>query len=247
MSAPRRPDCTAVDELAAAFALGALDPIEEREVSAHLATCAKPHAAAHALIDAGLAVPASLDPVLPSDRLRSRLMATVAVTPQDHLPARAEARRQGAAPRRRWWQLNPLPTALAATALAAAVGLGAWGLDLSGQLRERDAALEAIASADAVHPISGQAGSGLLLEVAGTATFVAEDLADLPADRIYQFWLIDAQGHALPAGTLDETDGLTFVELDHGLEGATTFAVTVERTPVEAPTSVPILAGDLET
>jgi anti-sigma factor RsiW len=246
MSSARSVACGTVDELAAAFSLGAVDAEEERAVSGHLATCARPHAEAHALAGMGLIVAASLDPVAPSERLRSRVMSTIAQTRQDHVPARQDARRdQATAPARRWWQLTPLPSALAAVALTAAVGIGAWGLGLQEQLRQRDAAFEAIASADTVHPIAGEAGSGLLLDLGETAAFVAEDLADLPADRLYQFWLIDAQGNPVPAGTLDVTDGVALVNLDRGLEGATTFAVTVEQTRVEAPTSAPVLAVDL--
>ena len=248
-------DCEAVDELAAAFSLGAVDAGEEHAVSMHLATCSMAHAETHALIGVGFIMPASLDPVIPSELLRARLMSTVAVTPQDHVPRRVIARTSERSeptaarsePRRRWWQFSALPPALAATALAAAVGFGAWGVTLNDALRQSDAALAALASADAVHPVSGEAGTGLLIEVGDTATFVAEDLAELPADRLYQFWLIDADGNPLPAGTLDETDGVPLVDLDRGLEGTTTFAVTLERTRVEAPTSAPILVRDLET
>ena len=239
----------AVDELAAAFALGAVDPDEERAVSAHLATCARPHTDAHAFIGAGLLIPASLEPVLPSEGLRTRLMATIASTPQEHVDRASvrAPRREAAEPLRGWWPLSPLPSALAAVGLAAAVGLGAWGVTLSQQLADRDAALRAVASADAVHPISGEAGSALVLQVGDSAIFVAEQLADLPADTLYQFWLIDADGNSVPAGTLEETDGVALVELDRGLGDATTFAVTRERGPVEAPTSAPIMAGDLDT
>ena len=248
MNARPELDCEAVDELAAAFALGAVNRDEERAVSAHLATCGQAHSDAHSLIGAGMVVPASLDPVVPSDGLRTRLMATIAETPQEHRTrAVVQAPPEPVEPRRSWWQLSPLPSALAAVALAAAVGLGAWGVSLNEQLADRDAALAAIASADAVHPIAGEAGSAVLVEVDDSALFVAEDLAELPDDQLYQFWLIDADGNALPAGTLDDTDGVVLSPLDQEVGAAVTFAVTLERTPVDAPTSAPVLAGEIGT
>ena len=238
-------DCAAVDELAASYGLGALDPSDERAVSTHLATCEEAHAEARSMIDAALVVPTSLEPVPPSPALRGRLMATIADTPQEHRPAVAVVRRAGGpeTSRRAWWRLSPLPSALAAVALAAAIGLGVWGAGLNGQLAERDAALEAIASADAMYAASGEAGSGWVIQAGDQAMFMAEDLADLPPDRLYEFWLIDADGTAVAAGTLSETDGVALVTLERNLEGATTFAVTVEAQRVDQSVNAPVMVG----
>ncbi len=185
-------NCERTDELAAAYALGAVDPAEERAISAHLAGCSKPHAEARALVDAAEAVPMQLEPVRPDPRLRARLMATVAATAQDHRPAAAPAIRREPAPepwtvRRPWWKVgSPLMAAMAAGALALAVGLGAWTVSLQQEIASRDAALRAVGGADAAHPVAGSVGSGLLLETGEEAIFLAEALAALPADRIYE-------------------------------------------------------------
>lgn len=159
---------------------------------------------------------------------------------------RASVRRPASpveAPRRAWWQAGWQPSALAAVALAAAVGLGAWGATLNSRLSERDAVLRVIASADAIYEASGPAGSGLVIETGDQAMFMAENLADLPSGQLCEFWLIDADGNAVAVGTLTETDGLAVETLERDLEGATTFAVTVEtergdplrgRTPLRA-------------
>ena len=138
---------------------------------------------------------------------------------------------------------QPAPSALAAVALAAAVGLGAWGITLNSQLAERDAALRAVASADAIYAASGTAGSGWVIESGEAAMFMAEDLADLPPDRLYEFWLIDADGNAVAAGTLTETDGVALVTLERDLEDATTFAVTVETERVDQSVNEPVMVG----
>jgi anti-sigma-K factor RskA len=242
--------CDRVDELAAAYALGAVDADQERDIAAHLASCAQPHADAREQIDVAAGLPRSLDPVEPSPALRGRLMATIAATPQDHratspvsvtpqpIPVEAE--------RRPWWRAAPLATALAAVALAAAVGLGAWGVSLNQQLAERDAALRAVASADTAYAVSGSAGSGWVIESDGQAIFLAESLAELPADQIYELWLIGPDEAPVAVGTVPQGDDVAVVTLERPLDDATTFAVTVESERVDAPTSDPVLIASLE-
>lgn len=243
-------ECAAADELAAAYALGAVDPAEERAIGSHLETCANPHAEARQLIGAAALIPASLEPVEPSPGLRHRLMSTVAATPQEHRPAREPIRQHAApvvVPRTPWWRISPLPAGLAAVGLAAAVGLGAWGYGLNTELNERDAALRAIASADVIHPVSGEAGSGWLVESGDEAMFMAEGLAKPPTGQLYELWLIHADGTVLAVGTMTDTDDWTLVTLERGVGNATVFAVTAEAERVDAPTSEPVLTAPLDT
>ena len=242
-------NCELVDELAAAFALGAVESAEERGISQHLATCHRPHAEARALIDAAAAVPAHLEPMTATPALRARLMATVAETAQDHRAAPAVRREALADPplRRPWWQFpSPLVGAVAAVALALAVGLGAWGVSLQQQVAERDATLRAVAAADVAHRVTGSAGSGWLLETDDETVFLAEGLATLDEGRIYELWLIEPDGSALAVGVLDEADGVVVAPLETEIGDATVFAVTVEEERVDAPTSDPVLVGTLE-
>jgi anti-sigma factor RsiW len=240
-----RLDCSAVDELAASYALGAVDPGEDERISAHLAACDQPHAEARSLIDMAAVLTSSLERVAPSPGLRERLMTSIAETPQEHRPAAASVRQPvgslEASRRPAWWRPSPLPSALAAVGLAAAIGLGAWGITLNRQLAGRDAALRVVASADAIHAASGTAGSGWVIESGEEAMFMAEDLADLPPDRLYEFWLIDAHGNAVAAGTLSDTDGVVLVTLERDLEDATTFAVTVETERVDQSVNEPVM------
>ena len=242
-------NCELVDELAAAYALGAVEEAEEREISHHLATCDRPHAEARRVIDAAAALPAQLEPMTATPALRARLMATVAETAQDHRPAPAVTREALAQPpvRRPWWQLpSPFVGAAAAVALALAVGLGAWGASLQQQVAERDAALRAVTSADAAHRVTGSAGSGWLLETDEETVFLAEGLAALDEGRIYELWLIEADGAAVAVGVVDEADGVVVAPLETQIGDATVFAVTVEEERVDAPTSDPVLVGTLE-
>lgn len=236
--------CAAADDLASAYALGALDASEERAMSVHLGSCPRPHVEARSLIDAAASLPAMLEPIAPSGDLRRRLMATIAETPQAHRittppdPIAADARP-------RWWQITGPVAAVAAAALAVAVGLGVWGVALNGQLGERDAALRAVAGADVIHAVSGSAGAGWVLETSGQAMFMAEDLANLPADQLYELWLIGADGVPTAVGTVTDTDGVIVVMLERALGDAATFAVTVEAERVDEPTTEPILVASL--
>ena len=239
-------DCARVDELAAAYALAAVEPNDDRAISAHLASCSEPHADARELVVAGAALATMLEPIRPPADLRDRLMSTVARTPQDHRVQSAESNRSVmTAPAPAWWRFSPVPSALAAVGLAAAIGLGAWGLTTNSQLGQRDAALRAVASADAIYAASGEAGSGWLIKTGDQALFLADGLAELPSDRLYHSWLIDGEGNAAAAGTWTGSE-LTLVTLEGSPEGATTFAVTVERERVEQPTGDPVLVAAID-
>jgi anti-sigma-K factor RskA len=237
--------CAHVDELAGAYALGAVDADEDRAISEHLATCERPHAEARELIGAGGLLVAGEATVEPSSALRARLMTTIAATPQDHRPVAAEAAVDERAARRPWWRLEPLGMGIAAVALAIAVGLGAWGLSLNAQLAERTDALRAVANADAAFAVTGSAGSGWVIQSGGSAHFVAENLAALPEGMLYELWLLDAEGTPTAVGTVSDPDDLVVVPLEHDLSGAATFAVTVEAERVDAPTSEPVLVAPL--
>lgn len=240
--------CGDVDELTAAYAVGSVEPDEEQAISEHLATCESPHAEARGLLAAGSVLSMAVEPVMPSSALRARLMTTLAETQQDHrVPARRAAPREIIQPPARpWWRFAPMPAGLAAVGLAAVIGLGAWNVNLNQRLANRDAALRAVASADAAHEVSGTAGSGWVLETDGRAIFLADSLAELPADQIYELWLIGPDGDPVDVGTLASTDGLTIVELERELGPAMTFAVTIEAERVSSPTTEPVLVASLE-
>jgi len=246
-------DHAAVDELGAAYALDALEPDEARAVREHLATCSEPHAELRALLGADQILAASLEPVEPSPALRERVMASIERTAQDRAavvrePVAAESPRRGG-----WldWLSPRVARPLAVAAVVALVAVGAWGVTLQSQLAERDRALRAVADAIAdgqtAFRVEGTAGRGYVVDTPGSgAALVVADLAALPADRIYELWLLDAAGAPVAVGTFTPSDGeLAVVELERDLAGFTTFAVTVEASRVDAPTSDPVMVAPL--
>ncbi len=103
-----------------------------------------------------------------------------------------------------------------------------------------------MASADAIHPATGTAGSGWVIESGDDAMFMAEDLAELSGGQLYELWLIGPDGTPTAVGTITDTDGVALVTLEQSLGDSTTFAVTVESERVAAPTSDPVVVAPLD-
>lgn len=249
--------CSDVEELAAAFALGAMDPDEEAQVRLHLADCQREHPELREALGAGIVMAESLEPVAPSTALRDRLMATIERTPQAHRRAVSPSTSAPAA-RRGWldWLSPRVARPVALAAVAALVAVGAWNLGLQSQiaqrdaeLAQRDAALRAVADAisggQTAFRVEGNAGRGYVVETPGEgATLVVTDLADLPPDRIYELWLLNPAGAPVAVGTLTSTeDAVAVVQLERDLTGFSLFAVTVEAERVAEPSGEPVILG----
>jgi len=257
MSEPMGPlDHAAVDELGAAFALGALEPNELRDVIQHLDSCTEPHAELRSFLGAGDVLAASLEPVAPSAGLRDRLMQTLATTAQEHAgaaTAAAPAATPAVQPRRTglfdWFSPN-LARGLAVAAVVVAIAFGIWNVSLQGQVSQRDQALravaQAIASGQTAFRVSGTGGSGYLVaDKNGTASFVGANLAPLKANEIYELWLIGSDNKPVAVGTLTPSDAVAVVPLERGISGFAVFAITAESHRVSAPTSQPVMTAKL--
>lgn len=246
-------DCDAADELAGAYALGALDPDERTSVETHLETCQRPHEELRSLIGAGDVLAASLEPVAPSPGLRDRVLASVAVAPEEHaerLPAAPAAPPRTQTAGRFAWLNGGFARGLA-VAVVVAVALGGWNLSLQAQLSSRDRALHAVALAiargEATFRVTGSAGAGYVVaDHSGAASLVVADLAPLDANRIYELWLIGSDNVPVAVGTYGgSVDPVSVVHLERGLAGYATFAVTIEASRVSAPTSQPVMVAKL--
>jgi anti-sigma-K factor RskA len=241
----------AIDELAGAFALGALDADEMAAVRAHLATCDQPHVELREAFPAADVLAASLEPIDPSPALRDRLMSTLERVQQADRAPVAEVKPPW--PRPGWfdWISPRVARPLAVAAVAAAIALGALNVGLRSDLEKRDAALRAVAAAIAngqtAFRVDGSAGRGYVVDTPGVgASLVVADLKSLPADRLYELWLLDAAGTPVAVGTFTDTSGAVAVlPVEKDLSGYATFAVTVETQRVDVPTTTPVMVGDL--
>ena len=273
---PGQGDHRAYDELAVGWALHALEPEDEAVFAQHLPGCARCARTVAETEDVLAAMATDLPPAEPSEELRARLRSAVAETEQIRRPGTPEAsadevaggepaaRRpgfpasepvrsldsgRGAAWRRRW------PTALAAAAVAAIVGLGTWNVVLASSRDE----LQATAAEQAeimesvlrpgratIAPVSGDDGQAVATVVArdGEVQVVTHGLSrNDRASSTYVVWgMRDTTPVAL--GTFDVVDSdmdLRSVGSDQtGLSDFSTYGISIEpgRQAPSSPTEI---------
>jgi anti-sigma-K factor RskA len=250
--------CEGITELGGAYALGALEPEEVRELEQHLETCPS----CRVQLEADMAVAAVLAfapaSVEPPGRLKAGLMAAV---------------RGGepAAPRPPWWRrLFPSPTAVALGAaslasLAFVVALS-WALTLQSQLARPPAPVPAasapihdlgddgyVARADMKRLVGADTapdarGWIYVDPAAESAILVAYRLPPLAPDRAYQLWLVK-DGQRVSGGLFSvdaEGYGWLKVRAPQPLAAYNRAGITVEpRGGSPGPTGARVLGGDL--
>ncbi|QIN78689.1 hypothetical protein GBA65_09340 [Rubrobacter marinus] len=248
MSGPTRapggdPDRTRFDELAAAYALGALTGEERLWFEAYLAEHPELNAEVDELesvADLLALAPAEQEP---SPGLRRSVLERVGA-PREILseaPPRRERREGG----RRWF-LRPQVLAAAAAVLFAVVGLLAWNFSLrdqNGDLRDEVAERRTIQMEGS--GLASNAGGEVLMTGDDQAVLVARELPPPPEGEVYETWII-RDGVPEPAGLFEPRDGDAATTVRGSMEGAEAVAVTLEPeggSPM--PTSDPILVAPL--
>ncbi len=263
-------DQRAIDELAAAYALDALDADERALFEAK----ASPEARAEAAALAETASRLSSDEATPSPFLRASVLDAIARTPQlpaedatvtpllaasapaldddeDDEPLRASgggavALAPGPAERRAKARWRPLRTLVGVAAAAALLSGGrAIGTQLGGGDDRAEAVGAIVAASDAqraeVEMADGSVATVVWSAEEGRSAILFDGLGSAPAGQVYQAWYIDAAGpHS--AGTFSSAGGSTAYVLDGELTPGTAVGVTVEPDGgSEAPTTDPIL------
>lgn len=257
----------------ALYAIQALSPEENRQVQTHLDGCAECRAVlAEILGDAALVYMGVEQQAVP-EGARQRLLARIQNTQQNSAsapssvanPAR-EAVRTTPEPPARGSALGWLGWVVAIAAIVAAAYLGNHNMRLQRQL-DQDSAQIAQLSAQAARaqelmdaltsPEAKQitltetrqaaqpAGHATYLPNRGALIFVASHLHPVSASKIYELWLIPANGKApLPAGLFrpDARGNASVVlpPLPTGVE-AKAFGVTVEDAQGSATPTLPII------
>jgi anti-sigma-K factor RskA len=243
----------------ALYAVGALEGEERTALEKHLDSCSACRQELEALRgDLSLFALSTSGPH-PPQRSRERLMTAIAREPR--LPVGLPERRRAS-----WWA--PL-----GWAAAAALGLLAFTLwrDVGGlrqhiasltaqathdrnELERVSAVLDALNAPDAQRVTLAAAkappqpqGKAIYQRKNSNLIFLASNLPPLPADKIYELWLIPMQGSPIPAGLFKpDAKGDAVVvnpRLPAGVE-AKTFAVTLE--PLEGPHEAPRGTGVMQ-
>lgn len=200
---------TEIHDLAAAYALDALDPEDRWTYERHLDTCERCREEVAALRDSATELAYAAEGPEPPPELRERIMAA----------ARNEPRTAKVVPLRRRW-LFPATAGAAVAAACAAVGLGLWANSL------RDGPPQRVVA------IQGAPGN---LIVSGDRATLVVCLDEAPSTRTYEAWVIEAQ-RPRPAGIFP--GGCSSVPLDEPVKPGDVVAVTLEPAGgSEQPTS----------
>jgi anti-sigma-K factor RskA len=217
----------------AAYALGALEGEEARELETHMESCERCRSELRWLTPAVQLLPESAERVQPPPRLRESVMAEVRADAK-----RAQAESGGAA--RSWLDrihvgsLSWRPLAgLAAVALAV-VAIGGYEIGSSD-------------SGGGSQPVTikSQQDSGVFVEMVREddgGTLKLANVEDLPSDRVLEAW-VEREGEieAVPALFVPDHEGRASTTIED-MDGVETVMVTREpEGGSEAPTSDPIV------
>jgi anti-sigma-K factor RskA len=240
------------------YALGALEGEERLALEKHLEGCAECRRELELLRSDTALLAFSVSGPKPPARSRDRLMAAIAKEPK-RITVRA-------AKRPMWWNAFEWAAAVAMVVMVVLLvrqnnamrneiaGLAANSTHQQEQLIQAKELLSSLTSPDAVHftLVAGKTppqpqGKAIYVRGSGTLVFLASNMPQLPAQKIYELWLIPTTGAPIPAGLFkpDAHGAATVVRppLPPGVE-AKTFAITVEpEAGSSAPTATPIMIG----
>jgi anti-sigma factor RsiW len=221
-------DENGLHELAAPYALDALEDERVRAFEGHLAGCprCRDDVASFREVVAELAY--APEAPEPPASLESRILAA----------ARAERR----VVRPRW----ALPAG--AAAVAAVVLVGVWALSLSGSLsRERSAherdsrILNILSDEKAQHVRIPGANGTLVVSPTRNAVLVVDDLEPAPSGQTYEAWVVTGK-RAEPAGLFRGGPGRVFALLKRPVPAKAIVGVTLEKAGgVEKPTGAMLI------
>ena len=230
--------CEEIDELLAAYSLGALSDDESDAVREHIADCRRHDAALAELQGVAERLPLAAPEQAPPPELRARLLtafdAEVAATgpPSAAAPAPISIDER----RRERFSIRPAFAYLAAAVLLlAVVGLATWNVILQTGGEDGVARVE--------REFTGETGSGRLVYLEDEQIALLElDVDAPPTGRAYQAWQID-EGVPKSLGIVTN-EGVTAFDAD--LSDATVVAITEEpQGGSEQPTTEPFLTAEL--
>ena len=219
-------------ELAAAYALDALDADERRAYEAHLAGCERCQEEVASFRETASALAYDVDlPPLP-ETLEHRILNA------------ARAERPNVVPLPRRWAIPA--GALAVASVAAAVVLGIWAAHLSGSLdhqrqvnKDQKALVDILSDCTKTQMQGGSAA--VCVAPTQNAVLIADSLPAASPTKTYQAWVIAGRS-VKPAGLFRGGAGRRYLRLTKSVPGGSTVAVTLERRGgVTAPTTTPLL------
>jgi anti-sigma-K factor RskA len=217
-----------------AFALGALEPSEERAVEGHAPSCARCTRELEALVPAVGALGESVEQLEPPPELRERVLAEV----RADVDRSAEEARPQRAPRRGWRGLFARPAiAVGLSIVIAAVG----GYLIAGNNGGAGPEQTTV-------PVVAEQGIGGTLAVGENASMLdLHGLAQLKGSEVYQVWVAKGQSLRPSSNFIPDASGRAMTAVDGGLSQGTKVLVTKESGPGHTtPTSPPLLSATVQ-
>jgi anti-sigma-K factor RskA len=209
-------------ELTAGYALDALDPAEQAQYEAHLASCEPCRDELQGFWQVSASLARAAGGPQPPAALRGRILE------------QARSERPNVVPLRRRFTLPVLMPA--AVAAVAAIAIGIWGVGLSRELDDTKALL----GPDAQVFETGNGEANLVVAPNGEAALVVRRLAPAPAGKDYEIWVFE-NGVPRRAG-LFERPGVA--RLTRPVEPGQMVAVTVEPDGgLDAPSGAPLFTA----
>ena len=229
-------NCEEFEEVAGAFALGALPERERKAAEAHLASCDK-HPEARELLALASSLALASPPMDPPAALKSRLMEAVraeSVQPRE-APLHDTPGPNRLSVLKRWFAGARFGYGLAAVMTVVIIGLLAWNISLqSGNGAEtRVVAMTGQISGQVVYVTDQKVA---FMELRGLST--------LPSDKVYEVWAL-SKTNAVSLGTITPAGGEAKAAMQFDASQYDNIAVTIERAPgVDQPTTPPITISE---
>jgi anti-sigma-K factor RskA len=225
-------------ELAAAYALDALDGRELEAYETHLAGCeqCRDDVASFRATASALAYDVDLPPL--PETLERRIISA------------ARAERPNVVPLRQ--RLAVPAAALGAVAAVAAIAIGIWAIHLSNSvdhqksIRKDQKALIDVLSDCTKTPTEGSSGA-VCVAPTEKAVLIADSLPAASPGKTYEAWVITGKRNVRPAGLFRGGAGRKYVLLTRPVRPGTTVAVTLEKGGgVPAPTTAILLHAEVK-
>jgi anti-sigma-K factor RskA len=222
-----------------AFALGALEPAEERAVEAHAPSCARCTRELEALVPAVAVLGESVEQLEPPPELRERVLAEVRAD-----VARAAAEPEAPPPRRRrGWRGLALRPAIAVGLSIVVAAVGGYVIAGNGDGGGEGGTTVAVKPGPAAKAVSGS------LAVSDNSSMLdLQGLRQLTGNEVYQVWIAKGSNPPSPSSSFTpDRAGQAMTAVDGQLASGTTVLVTKESGPGHTmPTSPPLLSATVQ-
>ena len=219
-----------------AYALGALEPAEERAVEAHAPRCARCTRELEALVPAVGVLGESVEQLEPPPELRERVLAEVNADVERSAQRESPAPRR---PRRGWRGLFARPAfAVGLAIIVAAVG----GYLIAGNTGGSGPEQETVAV------VPAQQGIGGTLAVDENSSMLdLHGLAQLKGEEVYQVWVANGEAVSPSSNFIPDDNGRAMTAVDGHLPSGTRVMVTREPRPgLTAPTTPVLLSATVQ-